>query len=85
LLLPGGISVQELKVSLHRSPPSLVLLGKNDLVTSPPAEWNSLPALGILWNDAGQPAPDNSWIQVADNGQLEVTTDGKTMTLAGGK
>ena len=85
LLLPGGISAQELKESLRRSPPSLVLLGKNDLVTSPPAGWNSLPALGILWYDTGQPAPDNSWIQVADNGQLEVTTDGKTMFLAGGK
>jgi len=85
LLLPGGVSAQELKMIVHRSPPSLVLLGRNDLAASPPAEWNSLPALGILWNNAGQPAPDNSWIQVADNGQLEVTTDGKTMFLAGGK
>jgi hypothetical protein len=85
LLLPGGFSAQELKKSLRRSPPSFVLLGKNDLVDSPPAEWNSLPALGTLWNDAGQPAPENSWIRFADNRQLEVTTDGITMSLAGGK
>jgi hypothetical protein len=81
LLIPGGVSPQELQKNMRRLPPSLVILDKSDLVDATPQEWIPFSTLGILWNESRALVPLKDWISTGEYGQVELTTDGVTMTL----
>ncbi len=83
LLLPGGVSSERLKKILRRSLPSIILLNENDLVDTQAEDWLSLSGLGVIWDGAAASSPDESWIQVAKQGEVEMITDGSRLYLVG--
>ena len=83
LLLPGGVSPLSLKDILRRSPPSIIVLDENDLVDTNAEDWLSLSSLGVIWNSATESTPDESWIQTAEQGEVEMITDGRRLYLVG--
>ncbi len=85
MLLPGGVSPQELQDNVRRSPPSLILLDESDLVDASPQDWIPFSALGILWNESRVPVPVKDWIPTGSHGQVEVVTDGLGISLQGQK
>jgi|WetSurMetagenome_2_1015567.scaffolds.fasta_scaffold02496_5 competence protein ComEC len=81
LLVPGGITPQELHEPLRRSPPTLLILDESNLVDASPQDWIPFSSLAILWNESRAPVPLKDWISTGEYGQVELTTDGVTMTL----
>ena len=83
LLLPGGVSPLSIKDILRRSPPSIIVLDENDLVDTDAEDWLSLSSLGVIWNNVTESTPDESWIQTAEQGEVEIITDGRRLYLVG--
>ncbi len=81
LLLPGGVSPPDLKKILRRSPPSIILLDGSDLADTLASDWQALSPLGIFWNEMADSIPDESWIPAAEQGEVEMITDGSALYL----
>ncbi len=81
LLLPGGVSPPDLKKFLRRSPPSIILLDGSDLTDTLASDWQVLSPQGIFWNELAESIPDESWIHAAEQGEVEMITDGSALYL----
>jgi hypothetical protein len=81
LLIPYGLSPQELQKNMGRLLFSRVIVDKGVLVDASSQEWIPFSTLGILWNESRALVPLKDWISTGEYGQVELTTDGVTMTL----
>lgn len=83
LLLPGGIPPGMLARNLRPRAASVIILAANDLAAAPVEEWNRLNPMAFFWNETLAPAPDPLWVQTAQHGQVELSTDGTQLYLEG--
>ncbi len=86
LLIPGGVPLGTLD---HQDLAGLdaLLLGEADVVSTPPAEWDALAPVLVIWQGAGSadlPADDPRWVHLDDYAHIEVVTDGLSMQASVG-